>query len=75
MNYFNVSNVCECGRNNPDVSCKISCMATEHNEYFTDVLDTLNKYQYRHVQILSSKNLEEDLLCVMDEEENKWNVT
>ena len=28
-NYFNVSNVFECGRNNPDVSCERACMATE----------------------------------------------
>ena len=44
-------------------------MATEDNEYFTDILDTLNKYQDRHGQRLSSKNLKEAVLCVMDEEE------
>ena len=27
-NYFNVSNVFECGRNNADVSCERACMAT-----------------------------------------------
>ena len=31
-NYFNVYNVFECGRNNPDVSCERACMATEDNE-------------------------------------------
>ena len=31
MKYFNVSNVFECGRNNPDVSCERACMATEDN--------------------------------------------
>ena len=31
MNYFNVSNVFECGRNNPDVSCETACVATEDN--------------------------------------------
>ena len=40
-NCFNVSNVFECGRNNLDVSYEIACMATEENEYFTDVHDTL----------------------------------
>ena len=39
-NYFNVSDVFECGGNNPDVSCERSCMATEDNEYFTDNLWT-----------------------------------
>ena len=31
-NYFNVSNVFECGRNNPNVSCERACMATGYNE-------------------------------------------
>ena len=30
-NYFNVSNVFECGGNNPDMSCERVCMATEDN--------------------------------------------
>ena len=47
-NYFNVSNVFECGRNIPDVSCERVCMATEYNEYFTDILDTMNKYKDHH---------------------------
>ena len=68
-NYFNVSNVFECGRNNPDVSCGRVCMATEDNEYFWDILDTLNKYQDHHGQRLSSKNLREAVCRVMDEEE------
>ena len=74
-NYSNVSNVFECGRKNPDVSCERVCMATEDNEYFMDILDTLNKYQDRHSQRLSSKKLKEVVLCVMDEEEKKWNET
>ena len=45
--YFNVSNVFECGRNNPDMSCERTCMATEDNEYFADILDTLNEYHSR----------------------------
>ena len=68
-NYFNVSNIFECGRNNPDVSCEKSYMAAEDNGYHTEILDTLNKYQDRHSQILSSKQLKEAVLRVMDEEE------
>ena len=56
-NYFNVSNVFECERNNPDVSCERACMATEDNEYFSDILDTLKEYQDRHGQRLCSKKL------------------
>ena len=70
-NYFNVSNVFECERNNPDVSCERACMATEDNKYFTEILDTLNKYQYRHGQRLSNKKLRESVLRVMDEEEEE----
>ena len=44
-------------------------MATEVNEYFTDILDTLNEYQDRHGQRLSSKKLREAVRRVMDEEE------
>ena len=46
-------------------------MATEDNEYFTDILDTLNEYQDLHGQSLSSKKLKEALLRVMDEEEEE----
>ena len=49
-------------------------MATEDNEYFSDILDTLTEYQDRHGQRLCSKKLKDDLLCVMDEEEEKSNV-
>ena len=44
-------------------------MDTEGNEYFTDILDHLNGYQDRHGQRLSSKNLKEAVIRVMDEEE------
>ena len=74
-NCVNVSNIFECGRNNPDVSCERACTATAYNEYFTDVLDTLNKYQDRHGQRLSSKKLREAVRRVMDEEKGEWNVT
>ena len=70
-NYFNVSNVFGCGRNNPDVSCERACMATEYNEYFTDIIDTLNECQDRHGQRLSSEKLKEYVLRVMDEEEEE----
>ena len=45
---FNVSNVFSCGRNDPDVSYERAYMATEGDENFTDILDTLNKCQDRH---------------------------
>ena len=70
-NYFNVSNVFECGRNNPDMSCERACMATGYNGYCTDVLDTLKKYQDRHGQIFSTKKLREAVCRVMDEEEEE----
>ena len=73
---FNVSKVFECGWNNPDLSYERAYMATEGNWYFTDILDTLNKYQYRHSQILSSKKLKEAVLRVMEqgEKEIKHNI-
>ena len=46
-------------------------MANVDNEYFSDFLDTLNEYQDRHGQRLSSKKLKEALLRVMDEEEEE----
>ena len=46
-------------------------MANVDNEYFTDVLDTLNEYQDRHGQRLSSKKLREAVRRVMDEEEEE----
>ena len=44
-------------------------MATERDEYFTEMIDHLNKYNDRHSQRLSSKNLKEDVLQVIEEEE------
>ena len=46
-------------------------MATEGNEYFTEILVTLNKYHDRQGQMLSSKNLKESVLRVMDQEEEE----
>ena len=68
---FNVCNVYEYGRKFPDVSYERACMATEYDEYFTDILDTLNKYQDRHGQRLSSKKPREAVCRVMDEEEEE----
>ena len=70
-NYLNVSNIYECERNNPDVQCERACMANVDNEYFLDVIDTLNEYQDRHGQRLSSKKLREAVRRVMDEEEEE----
>ena len=69
--YFNVSNVFECGRNNPGGSYKRAYMATEIDEYFKFFLYPLNKYNDRHDQILSSKKLKESVLWVMEEEEEE----
>ena len=44
-------------------------MATEGSEYFTEILDTLNKYQDRHDQRFSSKKLKEAVLHVMEQQE------
>ena len=46
-------------------------MATEDNEYFTEILDTLNKYQDCRGQRFSSKKLREAVRRVMDKEEEK----
>ena len=46
-------------------------MATSSNEYFTEILDHQKIYYNRHGQRLSSKNLEEDVLSVMEEEEDE----
>ena len=67
-NYLNVCNVFECRRDNPDVQCERACMANVNNDYFSDVLDTLNEYQDRHGQRLSSKKLREAVGRVMNEE-------
>ena len=66
---FNVSNLFECRRNNPDVLYKRSYMSTSGNEYFTGMIDHLNEYHDRHSQIFSSKNLKKAVLCVVEEEE------
>ena len=73
---FNVSNVFECGRNNPDVSYKRAYMVTEVNESFMDIIDTLNKYQDRQGQILSSKNFSKKLFSASwNKKKKKLNVT
>ena len=67
-NYLNVCNVFECGRDNPGVQCERVCMANVNDDYLSDVLDTLKKYQDRHGQRLSSKKLREAVGRVMNEE-------
>ena len=69
--YFNVSNIFECGRNNPEVSGERLYMDTEDNEYFTDIIDTLNKYKDRHSKVLSIKKTKEAVLRVMVEGEEE----
>ena len=44
-------------------------MATERDEYFTEILDNLNKYNDSHGQIFSSKNLKEAVRRVMKQKE------
>ena len=46
-------------------------MANVDNDYFSDVLDTLNEYKDRHSQRLSSKKLREAVRRVMGEEEEE----
>ena len=66
---LNVSNGFECGRNNLDLSYERAYMATEGDEYFTEMLDHLNEYNDRHGQIFSSKHIKEAVLRVMEVEE------
>ena len=60
-NYLNVCNVWECGRDNPDVQCERAFMANVDNDYFSDILVTLNKYRDHHGKRLSSQKLREDV--------------
>ena len=46
-------------------------MPTSGNEYSTEILDHLNKYQDRHGQILSSKKIKEAVLRVMEQEDEE----
>ena len=62
---FNVSNIFECGINNPDVSYGRAYITTSGDEYFTDIFDHLNKYHDHHGQRLSSIKLKEGVLSVM----------
>ena len=68
---FNVLTIFECIRNNPDVSYEWVYRATKIDEYFTEMLDHLNKYNDRQSQTFSSKNLKESVLRVMEEEEEE----
>ena len=46
-------------------------MATPREEYFTEMLDHINKYNERHSKQLSSKKLQEDFLRVLEEEKEE----
>ena len=46
-------------------------MATERDEYFTDIIDHLNGCQDHHSQRLSRKNLKEAVIQVMEENEEE----
>ena len=70
-NYFNAFNVFECRRkllDRLDVSYERVYMATPRKEYFMDMLDHLNEYNEHHGKRLSSKNIQEAVLIVMEEE-------
>ena len=53
------------------MSCERVCMATEDNEYFSDILDTLIEYQDRRGQRLCSKKLKEAVRRIINEEEEE----
>ena len=44
-------------------------MATQREEYYTDILNSLLKHNNRHGTSLSSKNLQEAVSRVMEEKE------
>ena len=70
-NYFNVFKMFECRRkllDRLDVPYERAYMATPKEEYFTEMLDHLNKYNDHHGQQLSSKNLQDSVIRVMEEE-------
>ena len=70
---FNVSNVFECGRNNPDVSYERAYMTTSGNKYFTEMLDHINEYHDCHNLRLSVKISKK--LFSSSWKKNKFNVT
>ena len=68
-NYFNAFNIFEWGRNildRLDISYERAYMDTPREEYFIEMLDHLNKYNERHIKLLSSKKLQEAVLRVME---------
>ena len=70
--YFNASKILECGRrilDRLDMSYEITCMATQRAEYFTKMLYYLLEHKHRHNTPLSSKNLQEAVRRVTEEEE------
>ena len=74
-NYFNAFNIFECGRNvldRIDVSYERACMATPREELFMEMLNSLLENNHRHGTPLSSKNLQEAVSRVMEEEEKYY---
>ena len=70
-NYFNVSNVFESGKTILTCHVKECAWLLKKMKTFKEIIDTLNKYQDRHGQRLSSKNLKEAVRRLMDEEEEE----
>ena len=75
MPKFNVSNVFECGRNNPDVSYDRAYMATSGNEYFTYIIDHLKEYHDRCGQKFPVKSSKKLCSAPWNKKKNKSNVT
>ena len=58
-----------------DLLYERACMATPKEEYFTEMLDSLIEHTRCHVTPLSSKNIKEAVIRVMEDEKNMPNVT
>ena len=50
-------------------------MTNEGNEYFTDILDTLNKYKDCHGQDCPAKSSKKLFAASWMSKKKKWNVT
>ena len=71
-NYVNAFNVLECGRkllDRLDVSYERVCMATPREAFFTEMWNSLLRNNHLRGTPLSSKNLQEAVRRVMEEEQ------
>ena len=71
-NYFNTFNIFECGRKVLErigVSYERACMENPKDECFTEMLHSLLKHNHCHGTPFSSKNLQEAVIRLMEEEE------